>query len=242
MNGEKNITVAGLKIRCAYDELVEPSKLTPHPQNPNTHPHSQIEFFHKILQYQGARRPITVSKRSGFITKGHGFLETAIKFEYQQVPVDYQEYESEEEELADIVADNQLPQLAILNHNALTQIMGQLDTGAFDMGLTAFNSSEIEKMMVALRPAPEIGFQTTHEPSMTVGHQEPQSPADLMQMPISHVRMVQLFLNTDTLPEFNEMIEHFKVKYSTSNTTDTVMEIMREAYSKDRSEVPTSEG
>ena len=46
-------------------------------------------------------------------------------------------------------------------------------------------------------------------------------------VPIAHVRMVQLFLTTDTFPEFTEMVADLQEKYGTQNPTDTVMEALR---------------
>lgn len=93
-------------VHCLYDKLVSTSELAPHPKNRNKHPDEQIERLAKILKYQGWRYPVKVSKRSGFITSGHGRLEAAQHLGWKEVPVNYQDYESEEQEYADIQADN----------------------------------------------------------------------------------------------------------------------------------------
>ena len=62
-----------MKIECAYTELIgiDYPKLIPNPKNPNKHPDDQIERLAKIIDFQGQRSPIVISKRSGFITKGY---------------------------------------------------------------------------------------------------------------------------------------------------------------------------
>ncbi len=95
-------------VKCAYDDMVEVSKLRLHPKNRNKHPESQIERLAEILQYQGFRAPIRVSKLSGFVTGGHGRIAAAKLNGWEQVPVNYQEYASEEQEYADLVADNSI--------------------------------------------------------------------------------------------------------------------------------------
>lgn len=95
-----------MKVNCLYDSIEKISKLKPHPKNPNKHPKDQIERLAKILEYQGWRYPVKVSKLSGFITSGHGRLEAAKHLGWKEVPVNYQDYESEDQEYADIVADN----------------------------------------------------------------------------------------------------------------------------------------
>ena len=97
-----------MKFNCAYDELVELHKLTENPKNPNKHPDKQIERLAKIIDYQGQRAPIVVSTRSGFITKGHGRLLALKKLGWEKAAVDYQDYDSDAQEYADIVSDNKI--------------------------------------------------------------------------------------------------------------------------------------
>lgn len=51
--------------------------LKSHPKNRNKHPEDQLRRLAEILKYQGWRYPIKVSKRSGFVTSGHGRIEAA---------------------------------------------------------------------------------------------------------------------------------------------------------------------
>ncbi len=100
------------KFQCAYTELVDIDNLVENPKNNNKHPEKQIEMLAKIIKYQGQRSPIVVSKRSGFIVKGHGRLQALKKLGYTKVAVDYQDYESEAQEYADMTADNKISELA----------------------------------------------------------------------------------------------------------------------------------
>lgn len=95
-----------MKIHCLYDKMVQVGLLTPHPKNRNRHPDEQLKRLADILKYQGWRYPIKVSKLSGFITSGHGRLEAARLLGLKEVPVNFQDYESEEQEYADLTADN----------------------------------------------------------------------------------------------------------------------------------------
>lgn len=95
-----------IKVHCAHDKLIPVGLLNPHPKNRNKHPKEQIQRLAKILEYQGFRYPIKVSKLSGFITAGHGRLEAAKLLNLDSVPVNFQDYDSEEQEYADLVADN----------------------------------------------------------------------------------------------------------------------------------------
>jgi len=137
-----------MEVRCAYRELLNPKTLKPHPANPNEHGQDQIDLFVEILKYQGWRRPITVSIRSGFITKGHGALAAALAAGCESVPVDYQDYVDEAQELADIVADNQLARMSQMNVGKLQKIVGQLETLSVDLELTGFTMQQIQPFIV----------------------------------------------------------------------------------------------
>jgi len=108
-----------MKIHCAHDLMVPASQLKPHPKNRNKHPAEQVVRLAKILEYQGWRYPIKVSKLSGFITSGHGRLLAAKHLGWDQVPVNFQDYDSEEQEYADVQADNAIASWSELDLSAI---------------------------------------------------------------------------------------------------------------------------
>jgi 16S rRNA G966 N2-methylase RsmD len=127
-----------MKINCEYKELVPIHKLVPHVRNANRHPQKQIDILAKILDFQGWRHPIIVSKLSGYVVVGHGRLEAAKKLGYTEVPVDYQDFESEAQETAFLFADNKSSALA--EHDDAFMIEGIKDLGLdadFDLDLLA---------------------------------------------------------------------------------------------------------
>lgn len=145
-----------MTVHCAHSELVDPRKLKPNPENPNRHSAHQIQLLGAIIQEQGWRAPITVSKRSGLIVRGHGRLEAPLLLGCETVPVDLQDYESEAAELADLLADNRLSELAELDEADLKRVVEKLkesDPG-FDVELTGFMEDEIAKLF-AEEDAPE---------------------------------------------------------------------------------------
>ena len=119
--------MSDIKIMCSYGKLVDPYELIENPKNPNRHPEKQIEILAKLIKSQGFRRPIVVSNRSGFVTVGHGRLLAAKYLEMETVPVDYQDYESEAKEWADMVADNKVAEFAEFDNSVLSDMLQDLD-------------------------------------------------------------------------------------------------------------------
>ena len=100
--------IGSIPVFCAYDEIIPTAKALPNPQNPNQHPDKQINLLAEIIKQQGWRAPITISTRSGYIVRGHGRLMAARLLGAESVPVDFQNYESEAAEKADMIADNRI--------------------------------------------------------------------------------------------------------------------------------------
>jgi hypothetical protein len=143
------------RVECAFDQMVTTEALIPNPRNPNKHPKKQVELLAKIIKAQGWRNPIVVSNRSGFIVKGHARLEAAKLLGCVECPVDFQDYATEADEWADMIADNRLAELAEPDLPMLKDILQELDTGVFDMDLTGFDTESIESLMTQLHEPEE---------------------------------------------------------------------------------------
>jgi DNA modification methylase len=124
---------------CESAKLEDISKLVPHPRNPNKHSESQIKALAKIIDYQGWRSPIVVSNLSGFIIAGHGRYQAAQLLGLKKVPVNRQDFGSEADEWAHMIADNRIAELAELDSIELGGLMRDLDMINFDLSLTGFD-------------------------------------------------------------------------------------------------------
>lgn len=140
-----------VKIMCTYTKLVPIQQLVEHPKNPNKHPDKQLELLAKVIIAQGFRRPIVVSKRSGFVIVGHGRLQAARLAGMDAVPVDYQDYENEAEEWADMVADNKIASMADFDNEVLAEMFNELEN--FDEELFGMVQDDIDKLMGRLERA-----------------------------------------------------------------------------------------
>lgn len=129
-------------VHCSCDKLVSLEKICPNPQNPNKHSEQQIELLAKIIKEQGWRQPVKVSNRSGYIVSGHGRYLAAELMGAERVPVDYQDYESEEQEYADLLADNRIAELAEMDNAMLAELFEKIDLSGFDRELTGYTEDD----------------------------------------------------------------------------------------------------
>ena len=137
----------GIEVWCSFDKLVPVGELKPNPRNPNTHPQRQVELLAKNIRYFGWRQTITVSKRSGLIVSGHGRLMAAKHLGVEVVPVDYQDFNDENDELAVLVADNRLAELSTVDLNELEKIAGDWKATDFDTILAGFEPADLEALL-----------------------------------------------------------------------------------------------
>lgn len=135
------------KFKCAHNSVEDPRSLKPHPENPNFHPKKQIDMYVEIIRFQGWRRPITVSKTTGFIVKGHGACLAAIQAGFTEVPVDYQDYDSFEAEIADLLADNELGAQSEQNNEKIKELMTDLLEDDFNIDITGFTADALADVM-----------------------------------------------------------------------------------------------
>lgn len=134
-----------IPVHCAFEKLISLEELVENPKNPNTHPEKQIELLANIIAAQGFRVPITVSKRSGFIVRGHARLKAARLLGLEAVPVDFQDYKTEAAEWADLIADNRLAELAKVDDDLLKDLLKELPED--DLNLTGFDEDEIAAIL-----------------------------------------------------------------------------------------------
>ena len=143
MSEATEITDSSTIYHCDYTELADVASLIAHPRNPNSHPDKQIGMLAKSIRRLGWRNPIIVSKRSNFIVAGEGRFQAAKLLELAEVPVDYQSFETEEEEIAFLVADNQLAELSIIKEEELQGLIDEIgDT--VDIEALGFDPEQID--------------------------------------------------------------------------------------------------
>jgi len=149
--------VAVIKTSKDNFKIVPIEKLIPSPRNNNRHSIEQLERLAKIIEHRGFREPLTVSKRSGFVVCGHARLEAAKIIGMEELPVIYQDFESEAEEYGHLTADNEIARWAELDFHDIYNAIKEFDLSASEVDLLG-----IENMRI-----PEIEVDDPKEPSLS---------------------------------------------------------------------------
>ncbi len=158
---------SGIDVHFDSWEAVRVEDLKPYPRNNRAHGDEQVTLLAKNIRANGWRWPITVSKSSGYIIAGHGRLQAARLLGVESVPVVVQDFADPREEEAFRIADNRVPELAEVQMNVIKDLLEELDTGDFDMDLTAYTEAERERLMT------QFHVEETDAPELKDGDRSP---------------------------------------------------------------------
>jgi len=136
----------GIPVYCSFDKVIKIESLKQNPRNPNKHPAEQVKLLAEIIKLNGWRAPITVSNLSGYIVKGHGRLMAAQLAGLKEVPVDYQEYANDGEEMADLLADNRISELSETDKKALLDCFEHYDTGEVPFNMSGYTEDDYKEL------------------------------------------------------------------------------------------------
>ena len=103
----------------------------------------------RVIREQGWRQPVKVSNLSGMIVSGHGRYEAALLLGCP-VPVDFQDYATEADELADLLADNRIAEMAEMDNAMLREIFAELDASDFDTSLSGYTDDLVATLVDAV--------------------------------------------------------------------------------------------
>lgn len=130
-----------VKIRSEKIVMVPIEQIKLNPKNRNKHPKEQIDRLVEIIRYQGFRRPVSISNQTGFLSCGEGRYLAAKTIGLKEIPAIMQDYDSQDQEYADGVADNAIDKWAELDFAGINHDLADLgpDLEIEMLGIKDFN-------------------------------------------------------------------------------------------------------
>ena len=200
-------------------QLLSPYDLLPYERNPRNNDET-VDTVAKSIQEFGFRQPIVVDE-DNIILAGHTRHLAALELELDKVPVHVAKGLDEAQKRSFRIMDNKSAEMSTWDRDMLKAELSEIANFDFDMTLTGFTLDEIAK----------IGGGGMMEFATEV---EDTSPVEelLGDYEIANVRMVHLYMNTETEPKFRMMCDAVQEKIGTENMTDTVFKLVEDAYAK----------
>lgn len=135
-------------------ELWPLDRLIPYARNARTHSDAQVAQVMASIREFGFTNPILVDSRDGIIA-GHCRLLAARKLGLPEVPVIVLDHLTDAQRRAYILADNRLALSAGWDEEMLAIELGDLKALDFDLDLTGFDTSEIDRLLLPAASAEE---------------------------------------------------------------------------------------
>lgn len=177
-----------------------------------------VEKVVMSIKEVGWKVPIIVDENN-VILAGHTRLKAAQLLQLDKVPVHIAKDLTEQQKTAFRIMDNKSQDFSQWDNELLAGEFAKLADSDYDLDLTGFNFDEIEKMTASM-----LEFD---EPETIVTEDNFE---DFGEVQTSNVRMVNIFLNSETEPKFQEMIANLKEKWQKENLTDTVFEAVERSF------------
>jgi len=197
-------------------------EIKPYKNNPREIPMESVQKVMNSIKEFGNNQPIVVDG-DNVIVVGHTRWKALKQLGKTKAFVIKREF-SKNDAMAYRIMDNRSGEESKWENKLLAQELNMLKDENFDLDLTGFNLTELEN----LSNDKDLDFKANDKSEdFNVDY-----PAD---MEVSHVKMVQLFLNTETEKDFRLWCEALQKDLNTDNLTDTVYQIVKNAYNNSQS-------
>jgi len=192
-------------------EQIKIEEILPYDQNPRDNSAAVEKVADSIKEF-GWQQPIVVDEEK-IILAGHTRHLAALSMGEKEVPVLIAKGLTEAQKKAYRIIDNKTSELAEWDKELLKSEFLALQELDFDLNLTGFDLDEIARM------SGEDLMQFDEELDEI---DESLEFNDLDGANANHVKMLMLYLDTDTEPKFKQMCVKIQEKHGIDNLTDAV--------------------
>ena len=200
--------------------LLEIEKITPYARNPRKN--QDIDKVASSIKEYGFQQPIVLDIEN-IIIVGHTRFLAAKKLGMKQVPCIIADKLSDQQVKAYRIADNRVAEESKWDNELLNLELIDLQKDNIDSENLGFEQEELNKIFNEKDPL----FVSPEQSNININEEQIE---DFIP---SQVRMVQLFLNSDSEPKFKEMANSLQDRYNTDNLTDTVFKAIENEYNRD---------
>ena len=203
-------------------EEINLSEIKPYEFNPRKN-EKAIEKVAASLREFGWKQPIVVDQQN-VVLAGHTRLAAAISLSYQVAPVVVAEGLTDAQKAAYRIADNKTAEYSEWDKDLLQQEFSRLMELDADLTSTSFSLEDIANFSDEFLEWEDDDDQFENEES------EASEENLLGELNSAHVKMVLIYLNTETEPVFREMAEKLQERFGTENLSDTIFKVVEDGY------------
>lgn len=197
------------------------SEIKPYEFNPRKN-EKAIEKVAASLREFGWKQPIVVDEQN-VVLAGHTRLAAAISLSYQVAPVVVAEGLTDAQKAAYRIADNKTAEYSEWDKDLLQKEFARLIELDADLTSTSFSLEDIAGFS-------EDFLEWDDDDDFENEESEASEENLLGEFNSAHVKMVLIYLNTETEPVFREMSEKLQEHFGTENLSDTIYKVVEDAH------------
>lgn len=197
------------------------SEIKPYEFNPRKN-EKAIEKVAASLREFGWKQPIVVDEQN-VVLAGHTRLAAAISLSYQVAPVVVAEGLTDAQKAAYRIADNKTAEYSEWDKDLLQKEFARLIELDADLTSTSFSLEDIAGFS-------EDFLEWDDDDDFENEESEASEENLLGELNSAHVKMVLIYLNTETEPVFREMSEKLQEHFGTENLSDTIYKVVEDAH------------
>ena len=198
-------------------QLLEIEKIIPYARNPRKN--QDIDKVASSIKEYGFQQPLVLDK-DNIIIVGHTRFSAAKKLGLKKIPCLIADKLTNAQVKAYRIADNRVAEESKWDNELLNLELIELQKDNVDLESLGFEQEELNKIFNEKDPL------FVNQPQEEL-NETPEVTEDFIP---SQVRMIQLFLNSESEPKFKEMVNSLQDRYNTDNLTDTVYKAIENEY------------
>jgi hypothetical protein len=202
---------------------IDINEIKPYKNNPREIPMESVQKVMNSIREFGNNQPIVVDN-DNVIVVGHTRWKALKQLGKTKAYIVKREF-SKNDAMAYRIMDNRSGEESKWENKLLAEELNMLKNEEFDLDFTGFNLTELEN----LSNDKDLEFKANDKIDTSI---DVDYPAD---MEVSHVKMVQLFLNTETEKNFRLWVSELQKDLETDNLTDTVYQVIKNAHDNSKS-------
>jgi ParB-like chromosome segregation protein Spo0J len=199
-------------------EEIDIDLIQPYKNNPREIPMESVQKVMNSIREFGNNQPIVVDNEN-VIVVGHTRWKALKQLGKTKAYIVKRDF-SKNDAIAYRIMDNRSGEESKWENKLLAEELNMLKEDEFNLDFTGFNLTELEN----LSADKDLEFKANDKVDTSI---DIDYPSD---MEVSHVKMVQLFLNTDTEKNFRLWVSELQKDLNTDNLTDTVYQVIKNAY------------
>jgi len=202
-------------------EEINLSEIKPYEFNPRKN-EKAIEKVAASLSEFGWKQPIVVDEHN-VVLAGHTRLAAAISLNYKVAPVVVAGGLTDAQKAAYRIADNKTAEYSEWDKDLLQKEFARLIELDADLSSTSFSLEDIAGFS-------EDFLEWDDDDDFENEESETSEENLLGELNSAHVKMVLIYLNTETEPVFREMAEKLQDRFGTENLSDTIFKVVEDGY------------